>query len=266
MKHWFKKKYKAFRFRLSAQNHFAFRFYYKHLYKAKTGTLGSYIDCYSKSLKGKVSVLQIGANDGITHDPIHKFIKRDQWSGLLLEPQKDVFDQYLSKLYALDEDIQTMNAALGPQNEKTTIYKIAFSSKRWATGLATFNKEVLIKAFDDGRIERFASKYGDHIPKNPSLWIEEDEIEMLSVETVMAKSKMKTIDLLMIDTEGYDFKIIKLVLAANYLPDCIIFEAHHFTEEEKKACLDLLRSKNYSIQEFDGNRVARASCERSNAQ
>ena len=35
--------------------------------------------------------VQIGAHDGIMHDPLHKFLSKNEWSGILVEPQKDAF-------------------------------------------------------------------------------------------------------------------------------------------------------------------------------
>jgi len=259
MKLWFKKKYKSFRFRLSANNHFFFRAYYKFFYKPKAGSLASTIDQISSAANEPIRVMQVGANDGITHDPIHKFIKRDHWRGVLLEPQEEVFNQFLSKLYQKDEGISTLNAALGPKDEQANLYKIAFSNKRWATGLATFNKQVLLDAFKDGRIERFAAKYGDQIPQDEIEWIHEDKIQMMSVSSVLKRAKMEAVDLLMIDTEGYDFEIIKLVIKENILPQYIIFEHHHFSEEEYKQCMSFLKIKKYNLKEFDGNTLASIS-------
>src|SRR5262245_11123069 len=47
---------------------------------------------FSRSLGGKVTFLQVGANDGLRNDPIREFVVRDRWSGLLVEPLPDVFE------------------------------------------------------------------------------------------------------------------------------------------------------------------------------
>ena len=39
--------------------------------------------------------VQIGANDGITDDPIRKYVTRYHWRGLLVEPQAEVFQRLL---------------------------------------------------------------------------------------------------------------------------------------------------------------------------
>jgi hypothetical protein len=44
-------------------------------------------------LKGNVYVLQIGACDGSSFDPIYPFIQKYGWAGLLVEPLPDLFER-----------------------------------------------------------------------------------------------------------------------------------------------------------------------------
>lgn len=39
-----------------------------------------------------VKFIQIGANDGITDDPIRKYILNHNWKGVLVEPNASVFE------------------------------------------------------------------------------------------------------------------------------------------------------------------------------
>ncbi|MGB4292426.1 MAG: hypothetical protein WBJ37_06040 [Bacteroidales bacterium] len=61
---------------MSANNNPLFIFFYKYFYYPPEGTIEEFTDIFSR-LRGKIKVVQVGANDGITNDPIHKFIKRD---------------------------------------------------------------------------------------------------------------------------------------------------------------------------------------------
>ncbi|MCK7538606.1 MAG: hypothetical protein MZV63_50430 [Marinilabiliales bacterium] len=70
----------------------------KQMYKPRPGTIEVFLDKYSREHK-PVTFLQVGANDGFINDPLHKFIKRDNWNGVLLEPQPDVFNDFLVKLH-----------------------------------------------------------------------------------------------------------------------------------------------------------------------
>ena len=46
-----------------------------------------------KLTKGKTGIkfIEIGANDGITWDPLFKFIKKYKWEGILVEPHPRYF-------------------------------------------------------------------------------------------------------------------------------------------------------------------------------
>ena len=256
MKEAYKKFYKKFRFNLSAKNNPLFIGFYKYFYSPSKGSISAFLDDFSK-LHNKVTVIQIGANDGITHDPIHKFIKRDKWKGVLLEPQKHVFPT-LEKLYARDKEISTLNAALGDSDGKTKLYKIGFSNSRWATGLATFNKEVLEEAFENGYVEKWAGIDNTPIPTNKEEQIVAEEIQVISTDTLLKSNKLNRVDFLQIDTEGFDFEVIKLFLGntLDIKPSGIIYEHFHLSENDIKNCESFLQSHGYITKKFGGNTAA----------
>ena len=144
-------------FNLSASNSIFFTLYYNFIFKPEKGSLEDFTNRFSKSL-GKVTVVQIGANDGINNDPIHKFIKRDHWQGVLLEPQKYVFEKYLEPLYRKTKGITVLNAALDNKDGFKSIYKISFSDSRWATGLASFDRKILEEVVNSGYFKEHAKK------------------------------------------------------------------------------------------------------------
>ena len=94
LKYYLKKKYNQFRFNLCANENPLYLFFYKYLYRPPKNSLSEFLDKYSKK-NAPLTFLQIGANDGFIYDPIQKFIKRDNWKGIMLEPQPIVFKQYL---------------------------------------------------------------------------------------------------------------------------------------------------------------------------
>lgn len=155
----------SLRFNLSRFGSPLFVAYYRHLYRPEPGSLAALISAHSRRVGSGFTVIQVGANDGISHDPIHKFIKRDDWGGVLLEPQKQVFEDRLSKLYERHDDLHVLNAALGHRDGTTTLFKIGFSEARWATGLATFDRSVLEAAFESGHVARRCAKEGTPLPR-----------------------------------------------------------------------------------------------------
>jgi len=255
MKIWFKRFYKNLRFNLSSNNNFLFIWFYKYFYRPKEGSLSYLLSEYSKRRNKDFTVIQVGANDGITHDPIHKFIKRDNWKGVLLKPQKHLFPG-LCKLYRKNKGITILNSALGNEDGKTNIYKIGFSDARWATGLATFNKKVLEDAFNSGYVLRNAERDNTEIPDNLEEQIVAEDIQVISPATLLKTCNIGHIDLLQIDTEGFDYVVIKMLLSTNLQPGMIIFENTHLSADDLSACQTLLDSRAYQTEKHGRNTAA----------
>lgn len=244
------------RFNLSANFSSLFGLFYKFFYKPKKGSINDFLNEYSRSKKNHLNVIQIGANDGITHDPIHKFIKRDNWAGVLLEPQPQVYRKFLSKIYKQNKKIHTLCAALGYKNGHMPIYKIGFSNMRWATGLASFNEKQVEKAFTSGQVQRQCNKYGIKIPKSHEEQISSEDVEVISTNSLLQKYNIKRIDLLQIDTEGFDCEIVQMFDIPNTNPHVIVFENSHISTEDHVDCIQLLSENDYSIQNFGANTLA----------
>ncbi|MDX2248175.1 MAG: FkbM family methyltransferase [Bacteroidia bacterium] len=251
-----KKIYQSLRFWLSARNSIWFIGFYKYLYFPRKGSLSWFLDQYSKDLKGDFTVIQVGANDGINNDPIHKFVRRDKWKGVLLEPQKDIFENSLQKLYRRNSEIVTLNAALGESDGIAHLYKIGFSNSRWATGLASFEKQVLVDAFASGYVKRKADEENISVPPNPEDQIQIEEVPVICPKTLMAKYRIEKIDLLQIDTEGFDYRIIQIFRVSETKPRVIIYENIHLSAPDREACVQHLRENGYRVKVKGANTLA----------
>jgi FkbM family methyltransferase len=249
-------RWKMIRFNLSASNNPLFIGFYRNFYKPKKGSLSDFLSQYSKSKPGNFTVVQIGANDGITHDPIHKFIKRDDWKGVLLEPQPDVFHEFLTKIYAKNKGIHPLCAAIGEKDGSQPIYKVGFSSMRWATGLASFSKEKIEQAFKDGIVASNCKRFGIEIPADQSQWISQEEVQVIAPATLIQTYGLDHIDLLQIDAEGYDLEVIRIFDIPKTRPQAIIFENVGLNAADYAACLQLLEEQNYQLKKFGPNTLA----------
>ncbi|WP_092792147.1 FkbM family methyltransferase [Algoriphagus hitonicola] len=243
----FKTFYKNLRISLSANENPLFMAYYRHFYKPKSGSLSAFLSEYSLSKKGDFTVIQIGANDGITNDPIHKFIKRDRWKGVLLEPQPAVFHQFLKKIYKKNKELHPICAAIGRGDGQQKLYKIGFSEMRWATGLASFSKEKIEELFENGIVEKNCQKFGIKIPSDPSERIGFEMVDVISPNTLIKKYKIDKIDLLQIDAEGFDLEVISIFDIPNSKPGAIIFENVNHSAAELSKCYQMLTENGYQL-------------------
>ncbi len=260
LKHQVKSAFKSFwkdlRFNLSANDNPIFISFYKYLYQPKKGSLSEFLSAYSLSKEGDFYVIQIGANDGITHDPIHKFIKRDRWKGVLLEPQPDVFKNELSKIYKNNKGLFPICAAIGKEDGSQKLYKIGFSQMRWATGLASFSLEQIEDHFKSGVVQMNCDKYGLEIPKDPEKQIQAVDVQVISPQTLIEKYNISKIDLLQIDAEGYDLQVILIFDIPKTKPEAIIFENENLDPNDLEACYELLRSNGYLLKKFGRDTLA----------
>ncbi len=241
-----KNRYTKFIFNLSASENRLYLLFYKYLYKPRKGSIQYYIDRYSRNNK-PISFLQIGANDGFVYDPLHKFIKRDNWSGVMLEPLPDVFNNYLSKLHSKRPEIKTINAALDVADGFRPLYKIALSNKRWATGLSSFYKEVLISKLNSKRFLKYVKREGITLPENIEEIVVAENIPTICPETLLEMFDNKGIKLLAVDTEGFDFEILKMLNLARISPEIILYEEVNFDESTVKECRSYIEKHGYKL-------------------
>src|SRR6266446_2198869 len=79
-------------------------------------------------------------------------------------------------------------------------------------------------------------------------YIVEDSIESISFHSLVARYKVPRIDLIVIDTEGYDLEILRQLDLLRFKPDLIVYEHKHLNELERTIAADLLIANGYSVQ------------------
>ena len=248
-------RYKKFVFGLVASDNGLFALFHKYFYTPKEGSLSAFLDSFSRA-NLELTVVQVGANDGYNRDPFVKFIKRDKWRGILIEPQRYVFETFLENLYKKSDLITPYNYALDYTNGSRTIYKLSFSNARWATGLTTFDRNVLEKAIDSGHVGGHAQKSGIELPANREDYITEETIETITPKDLLIKKNIEKIDLLAIDTEGFDFEILKMFDIPSLKPRAIVYENMILSEEDKAEAVSYLENAGYQTKNIGKDTVA----------
>lgn len=228
------------------------QFFYENFWQPKPNTLAQVIDEFSKNNK-HVFCIQVGSNDGFQHDPLCKFIKRDQWSGLLMEPQLSAFRK-LSYIYKNDQVIP-INRAVDRIDQKRKLYRIAFTDARWATGLSSFNEMQLRNMIASGHVGRQCTKNGVKMPVNEEDWIAYDVVKCSSFESLFMEFKVPKVDLLHIDTEGYDYEILKLYPFEIFQPQLVIFEHSHLSPDDYIAARAYLKKLGYQTKSYGADTV-----------
>lgn len=152
--------------------------------------------------------VQIGANDGVLCDAIYPFVTRFRLPGLVVEPLPDVFEQ-LKKTYRRHPQVTPVNVALHRTARQATIYRADpadTSLPSHTSGIASFDREHL---------RRF------HIPDRSILAV---QVPCVTFHELLERYAISHIDLLQIDTEGYDLDILAMVDLERITPAIIRFE------------------------------------------
>lgn len=221
-------------------------FYFKHMWNPRKNSPEHYIrDLINRKKASKF--IQIGANDGKTSDPFYRFAFTNELSGIYIEPQKYTFEKKLCKTYENKDNIILENVAIASKSESKILFKIAWSLERWATGLASFNKNSLTKQFENGEIQRIASLNGSTIPEDESKRISEEVVTCVTLDSLIKKHNYSDVDIIGIDTEGYDYEILKLIPFSMIEPKCIFFEHKHLDPISLESALRLLKNNGYSM-------------------
>lgn len=187
--------------------------------------------------KVPVFFLQIGAMDGVSFDPLHPHVKAYGWKGILVEPLPDMM-QRLQANYADQPDLIFDNVAITEQDEMRTLYRILPETAEkaqlpsWVLGMSTFVP---------GKLDDYKS------------YVIEQPVTCLSLNTLLKKHNPQKIDVLQIDTEGYDFKILRQFDFTRYQPSIINLEYVNLSPAEKVDCQTLLQAQGYVFyeNEFD---------------
>jgi FkbM family methyltransferase len=200
--------------------------------------------------KGQICFVQIGANDGLRYDPLRELIKEHRLYGLLVEPLPDQFEK-LRQNYSDQPQLCFENCAVDTADGFRQLYRVRMDAQvpDWAHGLASFDRTHL----------------GSGKQNLPGL---EKHLEAITVPTMtmgslLTKHQMADVSLLQIDTEGFDYQIIRLTFAASCYPAIINYENLNLSLLDRLACHRLLASKQYQFIDVGPDTIAvRPDCYR----
>lgn len=201
------------------------------------------IDRYSRQKKD-IFFVQIGSNDGITADPISDFIRRDKWSGILVEPIEYLFKQLINN-YKDQENLFFENVAISEKKELKKFYSIIETEDNicnFASGLGSFFPEVILSH--------------KHVFPNIEKYLKCEEINCITFDVLLENYNTDRVDIIHLDTEGYDYEIIKQINFRKIKPDIILFEHKHLKIRDYKKCINYMRRNNYGLYKESDDTIA----------
>ncbi|HFD13214.1 MAG TPA: FkbM family methyltransferase [Crenotrichaceae bacterium] len=188
--------------------------------------------------------VQIGANDGVIYDPIYQFVTRYNLSGILVEPVKHYFEQ-LKQNYQNNPNLTFENVAISNSNEIRDFYRIRENLDflpEWCNGLGTFDLDVLLT-------HQWA------IP-NIEDYVVTEKVTCITLAELINRNNVKQIDLLLIDTEGFDYQILQQIDFDRIRPGILVYEHQYISKQEKAECEQRLKGYGYQLSHHMGNTLA----------
>ena len=192
--------------------------------------------------------VQVGSNDGVQGDPIHQLITANKdWSGMFIEPVDFLFKR-LRANYKNDPRFIFENVAIGATRDTLRFYFVAEKAKtelgdalpNWYDKVGSFNRSHIVKYLGD-KVESY---------------IIEQPVECFPLQEVFDRNAVTSIDLIHIDTEGFDYTVLRQVDFRKYRPLAVLYEHLHLSPDEKEKAVALLRDAGYSLTEYPHDTLA----------
>jgi FkbM family methyltransferase len=171
--------------------------------------------------------IQVGAHDGVRLDPIRESILAFHPRGLLIEPMPDAFSR-LRETYRSEPQLAFEQVAIGDEPGHLPFYSIKPGSE-WR------DLEV-VASFDREHVKRFGV---------PEEYIEETTVEVVTFSSLLERCGIKDATLLQVDTEGYDYRVVKSALEAGLRPKIINYEHIHLSRNDQLRCKRMLFARGY---------------------
>jgi len=207
------------------------------------------IDFARNTCNDTVTFLQIGSGDGVTHDPLYQFIVTYNWSGILIEPVPYQFEQLRANYKYEDLNLELYNIAVAKEYKSETFYYLKENGDRlpyWYNQLGSTDKNLILS-------------HKNIIPQIDK-YITSIELEFVTLESILSKSKFKTFDVLHIDAEGQDMDILNYINIENLGVRCLLFEHKHTSKQPVQSYCKYLEKIGYELFQNTEDTLAILDC------
>ena len=203
---------------------------------------GALLDLQSRA--DQIGILQIGAYDGESFDPLRSFLREFECQAVLVEPVQESFSR-LRALYDRRAGITLVNAAITADGSPARLYRVSpdfDGDYRTLGALTTTRRDVL----------------ASHEQEFPGLssHIEYFEVEGVSPDELLRLFDGGRPDVIVVDTEGFDWELLRLLVVDRIKPAVVYFEHKHLAAAELRESVATLTRAGYELVVDDGNVLA----------
>lgn len=185
--------------------------------------------------------VEVGANDGDQHDHLGPILDERAWRGIMVEPVPFVFDR-LRANYGDRPSIRLENVAIADRDGHLPFYHLrqaedpaAAGLPRWYDGIGSFSRDAVLN---------HASLVPDLERRMTCV-----EVPCVTFDSLCSQCGVSQVDLLLIDTEGYDHEILRSIDWNLYRPRLVVYEHYHLASEVREQLKAELAGFGYEIKE-----------------
>jgi FkbM family methyltransferase len=155
----------------------------------------------------------------------------------MVEPVPYVFDRLRRNYGGLDR-VALENLAIADHDGSLPFYYLAQVDDpereglpQWYDGIGSFSRDAVLG-------------HSEQIP-DIERRVVETEVPCVTFESLCRRHGVARVDLLLIDTEGYDWEVLKLIDFRAHRPRLVIYEHFHLVERERRQCRAHLEGLGY---------------------
>lgn len=180
-------------------------------------------------------VLIVGAYDGVENDPLARFVLRRACRGVFVEPQSQAFGRLRANL-GQRPGFEFVNAAIDERSGTREFFEVDTQDGElpgWTAQLASFSRQHIEK----------------HEQRAPgvSARIRSREVQTLAFDDVLDRFAIRELDVLQIDAEGFDARLLALFPFHRMRPGVLHYEIAHMTSDDRQATRARLEAFGYRL-------------------
>ncbi len=182
-------------------------------------------------MRDDINIVQIGAFDGVTSDPVSRWIGHSKVRAVLVEPQPIAYEK-LKSLFNNVPNTILVRAAITESNGSVSLWG---PSGQDCSTVASLSEE---------HVRNFA---GRATPIS---------VRGITVKSLLQETATPRVDLLQIDTEGHDFSILQQFFAIDLEPLVINLESCHLNQAERTLLYREFEARDYTYLDYSLDTLA----------
>lgn len=164
------------------------------------------------------SFIQIGANDGITADPVYRFARWAGWRGVAVEPSPVPFSR-LQRTYRRNPRVTPVMAAVGDAPAVADFFYVEPrpGDPFFTDMVGSFSREHVLR---------------HEIPDVGSR-VEQTAVQVRTFDDICRSNGLDRVDLVVLDVEGYDAQLLRTIPFETFDVRAVLYEHWHMTDAER---------------------------------